>query len=381
MATLNAFFSYVHADNEAEGERISRLARDIAAQFEMLTGEQLSLFLDVDSLSWGDDWRKEIDSSLNSVAFFIAVLTPRYFKSPECRNELNFFARRAANLGVQELILPLLYIDLPAFRDPNDPLATDDLITLVKSFQWENWTELRFSEVTSEGYRRGVARLASRLVDANKRAEQIAIIREVEQLESSPNNYDDDEPGFIDKLAKTEETFPKWIDTIGQISREIETVGEIMGEATADAQRADSRGQIFAHRAAIFRRVANELRKPAELIWTLSNQYASELHDIDKGMRELIIQGSEEVRRKPDFKPGYCEFYRSILNMSSTVNSSIESILGLIKATQSLEKMSRDVRPPLRQIRQGLTTLTEAKGVTDQWIHLFKSADIVCDEE
>ena len=51
MANSQGFWSYVHADDQAEGERISRLARDVADQFEMLTGEPLALFLDRDGSS------------------------------------------------------------------------------------------------------------------------------------------------------------------------------------------------------------------------------------------------------------------------------------------------------------------------------------------
>ena len=46
MSESQGFWSYVHADDLAEGERISQLARDNVAQFEMLTGEPISLFLD-----------------------------------------------------------------------------------------------------------------------------------------------------------------------------------------------------------------------------------------------------------------------------------------------------------------------------------------------
>jgi hypothetical protein len=133
MSGSRGFWSYVHTDDEAEGNHISRLAKDVAAQFEMLTCESLSLFLDTGSLEWGTDWREEINSSLATVAFFIPVITPRYFRSAECRRELQRFARRATQLGVKELVLPLLYVDFPAWRDePN----TDDLITLVRTFQW-----------------------------------------------------------------------------------------------------------------------------------------------------------------------------------------------------------------------------------------------------
>ena len=76
MGNLQGFWSYVHADDQAEGERISRLAKDVASQFEMLTGEPLALFLDMDAIKWGELSRDKIDASLASVAFFMGVIAP-----------------------------------------------------------------------------------------------------------------------------------------------------------------------------------------------------------------------------------------------------------------------------------------------------------------
>ena len=93
------FWSYVHKDDEAEGERISKLAKDVVNEYELLAGDTIELFLDKDGIGWGDEWRKKIDDHLESVEFFVPVMTPRYFKSPECRLELNQFVRSASKCG------------------------------------------------------------------------------------------------------------------------------------------------------------------------------------------------------------------------------------------------------------------------------------------
>ncbi len=76
MAVAKGFWSYVHADDNAEGGRVTQLAMDLVAQYEMLTGESIELFLDRDDLQWGSDWRASVDGSLSTTAFFIPVLTP-----------------------------------------------------------------------------------------------------------------------------------------------------------------------------------------------------------------------------------------------------------------------------------------------------------------
>lgn len=52
------FWSYVHADDEVEGGRITELARDVVNQFEMNSGEAISLFLDRDAIDWGENWKE-----------------------------------------------------------------------------------------------------------------------------------------------------------------------------------------------------------------------------------------------------------------------------------------------------------------------------------
>jgi len=64
---IKGFWSYVHVDDQAESGRIIQLARDVKEQFEMLAGEEIALFLDKDSLEWGDNWREAIDSNLGIV--------------------------------------------------------------------------------------------------------------------------------------------------------------------------------------------------------------------------------------------------------------------------------------------------------------------------
>lgn len=374
MTASQGFWSYVHADDRADGKRISRLARDVVDQFQMLTGEAISLFLDKDALAWGEDWRDKIDSSLSSIAFFIPVLTPRFFMSPECRRELQFFARRASDLGIKELILPLLYVDFSAIHDET---TEDDLIKLVRTFQWEDWRELRFLDVASEGYRRGVARLATRLVEANKHAEETttAITAQIEEI---PEESKDDSPGVIDSLANSEERLLKLPETLNAITQDINQIGQIMREATDDIQRGDAQGKGFAARLIVARRTAARLGEPTERIWSLSNVFASQLHDVDAGFRIIIERAPSEIKDNPDTKPNFCTFFETVRNMSNASNGAIESFHRMFIASEPLEKMSRDLRPVLRRLKQGLTILIESAGVSKEWVHLIEASGIVC---
>lgn len=375
MSTLNGFWSYVHADDKAEGDRISRLAEDVIAQFQLIKGETISLFLDKDNIAWGENWRDKIDSNLASVAFFIPVMTPRYFMSPECRGELQFFARKAIDLGIKELILPLLYVDFPALHGDT---VSDDLITLARTFQWEDWKDLRFFDVTSEEYRRGVFRLATRLVEANTQTEKPSSVIE-KRSDAIPKNDVDDSPGIIDKLACSEEILPKLSDTVQAIVKEISLIGELMIKATKDIERGSSQGKGFASRLVVAHQLSLQLTDPIERICTLSNEYASQLHNVDEGIRILIERAPIEIKENPTFKDNFCDLFKGLRILSAASRSGLDSIQGMIDSSTPLEKMSRDLRPVLRRLRQGLTIMVESRSVSDEWVHLIETSGVVCE--
>ncbi len=322
MAEIKGFWSYVHADDDADGGRVVRLAHDVAAQYEMLTGEKIDLFLDRDDISWGEEWRKKIDKSLSSIAFFISVLTPRYFMSSECRRELQIFARSARDLGIKELVLPLLYVDIFSLHEDT---PSDDLIALVKDFQWEDWRELRFSDVGSSEYRLGVARLAQRLVEANKKAAEANVVAAARELVPSVGDADDS-PGLLDQLAAAEETLPRWQETLEAISEEIQLIGRIAQEAAEDIGRGDAQGKGFAARLAVARTMSKRLREPTERVRSFGNEFASQLYQIDTGFRAMIERAASEVRESPESRSDVCSFFSSIREMSSAAHEGLAAM-------------------------------------------------------
>lgn len=377
MVAWHAVWSYVHDDDDADNERISRLARDVSSQYEMLTGEKLNVFLDKDAIKWGEEWRDRIDKGLITVPLFIPVLTPRYFQSSECRRELQFFAHNATELGEKELVLPLLYVDVPSLHNE---APSDTLVALIKTFQWEDWRDLRFTEVDSEKYRRGVDKLATRLVEANAKVDQIDMVTAATTLEGFPEEEDDEAPGLLDRLATAEEALPQWITTVESIGEDIELIGKIMEEGTADIARADSKGKGFAARLAIARKLSQELNEPAERIWSYSNEFASQLHDVDLGMRAMIAHAPDAILNSPDERPEICGFFQSIRELSHSVGNALKPIQGMINNIQDIEPMSRDLRAPLRRLRQGLTIIMEARDVTAEWTRLIDEAGVDCND-
>ncbi|WP_439902968.1 TIR domain-containing protein [Microbacterium azadirachtae] len=369
MTAIDGFWSYVHADDDAESGRIAQLARDVVAQFEMLTGESINLFLDRDRLQWGDDWRPKVDASLSSIAFFVPVITPRYFMSKECRRELNYFARQAQRLGIEELVLPVLWIDVPGLHD-DEP--TDELLALVKRFQWSDWRTLRFSDLGSGEYRKAVADLATRLVQANSAAEAAAKTLDIDKIEAEP---DDEDLGTLDKLGVMEDSLPRMTNILNQVGSTIEEIGLAMQGATGEIEANTNPSAALATRLRIARQLADELAAPATSIRTLGNDFSSLLNDVDEGVRIIIARAPEEARESPQSRTEFEGFFDAIREMVAQSEVGLGAVGNMIAHLEPIEKMSRDLRQPLRTLREGLTLFVDGLTVMRGWVALIDAVE------
>jgi hypothetical protein len=363
MAKATAFWSYVHKDDDAEGGRIARLARDIVDQYEMMTGDEIELFLDREHLAWGEQWKPTIDEVVSTAAFFISVITPRYFQRSECRRELNLFVREAKALGSKELVLPIVYLDVPALKED---AAGDEAVALVQSLQWADWTQLRFASPDSPEYRAAVARLATRLAEANAIAEQPDDVPDVGREVS-------DEAGLVDRLAVMEEAMPKLATTVIEATALIESIGTVASDAAAAISESDAADRGFAGRLAVLRRLSSDLAGPAGEILALGQAFTSELHKIDDGMGLLIEQAAVEARDDVDSLDAAIEFFDLIRGLTVSADEGLGGLSMLMESMEPAEKMSRDLRPVFRDMRQGLTLFVEGRDVMREWTRLVDS--------
>ena len=124
----DAFLSYTRFDDVHDGGAISQFRVRLASTVRAVTGDPFEIFQDVDGIGIGEHWPSQLDRILDEVRFFIPVLTPSYFKSKACRDELEKFLKAADEKGREDLVLPIYYIECHVLEDPiaraADPLAT-----------------------------------------------------------------------------------------------------------------------------------------------------------------------------------------------------------------------------------------------------------------
>jgi hypothetical protein len=173
---------------------------------------------------------------------------------------------------------------------------------------------------------------------------------------------------------------PRWADTLDSIGREIEAIGSLMERGTADIEQGEKQGKGFAARLFVARRVAGDLKEPIGEIEKLAQDFVADLNHIDIGVRTILAQAEDETSDDPDALATYCEFLDSIRVLSSSAHDGLGSVEEMIAASGSIEKMSKDMRAPVRRLRTSLVAMVEAREITDAWVDLVESVDIDCSQ-
>jgi hypothetical protein len=155
-----AFLSYARADDEHDKGTIRDLCERLSDEVYAQRGELVHIFIDRRDIRWGQNWEARINESLETATILIPVITPRYFRSDACRNELTKFLKRESELRRDDLILPIYYITTPQLESPRLHKG-DEIAKELSKRQYVDWRKLRFQGVHSEAISRKIADLAN----------------------------------------------------------------------------------------------------------------------------------------------------------------------------------------------------------------------------
>jgi hypothetical protein len=133
-----------------------------------VTGEPFQVFQDIDGIGLGEHWPKKIEDILEQATFFVPILTPSYFTSSRCREELQRFIKLEKTARRTDLILPIYYITTPAIEDAG-LRAADPLAEAISLRQRYDWRELRFHPLSDRRVRRAFESLARSIGEARRR--------------------------------------------------------------------------------------------------------------------------------------------------------------------------------------------------------------------
>jgi hypothetical protein len=95
--------------------------------------------------------------------FFIPIVTPTVVGSPYCKFEA--FLAREAELGRNDLVFPILYIDVPGLED-SARRKNDPVVSLIAQRQYVDWRQLRHQDPRSRDVSIAVERFCTDIRDA-----------------------------------------------------------------------------------------------------------------------------------------------------------------------------------------------------------------------
>src|ERR1700683_4969159 len=161
--------SYSHFTSPPEQAKLDALRERLETEVYNQTGDPFRIFQDRRDIQWGEAWERRIETSIDSAAFLIPILTPAFFKSSHCRPELAGFIRRERQLGSDQLIRPIYYITCQELED-DDRAIGDQLIKTIATKQYADFRKFRFSNVQSAVYARNIAEIAEMLAGAIRKS-------------------------------------------------------------------------------------------------------------------------------------------------------------------------------------------------------------------
>jgi hypothetical protein len=169
LPELLGFFTYSRKDDEYSqlSALRDRIQLELRAQLGR-TAKTFRLWQDKEAIPAGTLWDAAIKDAVARSVFFIPTITPAEVASKYCRLELESFLEREAQPGRDDLIFPILYIDVPNLQD-SARWQKDPVLSIIAKRQYVDWRELRYLDVNSTEVSRKVGQFCTHIRDALSR--------------------------------------------------------------------------------------------------------------------------------------------------------------------------------------------------------------------
>ncbi|MFZ4507761.1 MAG: TIR domain-containing protein [Fimbriimonas sp.] len=155
----DGFLSYARRDKQPEepgalGE-VARFHAALEVELKTLWQRPCHIFFDRD-ISSGKRWREVLEQRLNEVSFMVCMLSPRFFASMECREEVNGFVERALAVGHEPKLYPVIIQDVSG-------VPQDDFYLSMMDRQFVDLTQIRLEPLESPAYREFITWVAQQI--------------------------------------------------------------------------------------------------------------------------------------------------------------------------------------------------------------------------
>lgn len=347
---IKVFLSYARFDEE-NLKFIDAFKKSIEYNIFSHGGINIKVFLDTDSIGWGEDWQQKIENEVNAATVFIPLLSATYIARKNCRKEFFRFYQTADRLGVTELILPVLLFERSDLFVPD---SSDELVSTCSKLNWESIAEAIIEGNDSPVWRKTMAHLARRFTAAYKKAEQtisednrttIPVVNEAER--------DQDSPGFIEAVADIEEEVTGLVALTEQVTERIKSIGTIANSSNEIRATNIREANIWAIR------LADNFKEPCAEIGEFGKSIFVKTQKIDLNIGHVMTIANEDETFS-SFADGFIKSLDNLEEVKGQLNS-------LLHSFDSVENMSAAIRKSLRPAREGLKAIIDSIDIMNTW--------------
>ncbi len=349
------FVSYAHLDDELLNQAVEHFTKDLGSFYAAKTGGALDIFFDRESIGWGVDWRRRIDSELRGASIFLPIITMQYFNRPACREELNAFHASAELLGAGYLILPVVILGASGITADSQMPE----VRLIESLQFENLEEAFLAGRGTREWREALSRITDKLVIVIARAEENLL--NVESSEPTLEAVDCDEDfdlfqHFEDLNQVGERLTPEMEESTRDLTTWCTVVQEEMQKFGATSP-AVLRAQSVV--------MAKAVQEPSLKLQSSATALAQSVTEADALLRAMVGQlvgvntshGAEMAEK----------IISDITQGSSDLQPFVDGLAEILEMLKTMEIMSVPLRKAIKPGRIGFTKLQDAMKTIERW--------------
>jgi CheY-like chemotaxis protein len=179
-----AFLSYTRKDDEFFGGYITAFRKMLENAVQVVTGDtSFQVFQDIDGIVIGENWEKKLDEAIHGSGFFVPMLSPLFFNSKHCREEVEKFLEHERALKRSDLILPIYFLTT-AKLEKEEEKTKDPLATEFAKRQLFDWRQQANVPLQDPAGREAILTLARAVANALERLENANALKRLEVVDA-----------------------------------------------------------------------------------------------------------------------------------------------------------------------------------------------------
>ena len=164
MSQPLAFLSYTRKDDEFFGGYITAFRKTLEVAVHVVSGEEtFRIFQDVEGIVVGENWQKKLSEVIQESSFFLPMLSPLFFNSQPCREEVTEFLAHERSLARDDLILPVYFLS-SAKLEKDEERNKDPIAKALAARQMFDWRKKANVPLQDPASRDAILELANAIV-------------------------------------------------------------------------------------------------------------------------------------------------------------------------------------------------------------------------